>query len=90
MNLLTLFKTYAEQIESMQLLILLINVVVHVFFAGAVARDAGQIQKLGRDTALVTGYLWAFATLIGGVFVAMGYWLIHHSNLTSPVSRNRG
>lgn len=90
MNLLTLFKTYAEQIESMQLLILLINVVVHVFFAGAVARDAGQIQKLGRDTALVTGYLWAFATLIGGVFVAMGDWLIHHSNLTSPVSRNRG
>ncbi len=82
MSLMSLFKTYADQIGSIQILILLINVLVHLFFAGGVARDAGRMQKLGQETAIVSGYLWAFATLIGGVWVAIGYWFIHHSNLT--------
>lgn len=80
--LLDIAKSYANQIASVQLLLLLINVFIHMMFAAAVAKDAGNLDKLGRTTALVSGIIWAFATLIGGVFIAAIYWVIHHSNIT--------
>jgi sterol desaturase/sphingolipid hydroxylase (fatty acid hydroxylase superfamily) len=72
----------STQIASLQFLLLLINLVLHIIFAGAVAKDAGQMQKLGEKTALVNGVTWAFATLVGGVLIAVFYWFIHHSKLT--------
>ena len=73
---------YSQQLSHFQLLLMLINALVHLMFAGAVARDAGALNQLNRRPALVSAYIWAFATLIGGVFVAAIYWFIHHSNLT--------
>lgn len=67
-------------IESWQIIMLLTNGLVHLVFAGAVARDSGQLLKRGIPTQLVSGIIWAFATLIGGVFVAAIYWLLHHLN----------
>lgn len=94
MNLLSLFKDYAEQIETIQLLLLLISVGVHVLFAGAVAKDAGDFHKRGLPTALVSPGAWAFATLLGGVYVAVCYWFIHHSTLTKvrvePLGESHG
>lgn len=82
-----LAQQFAPQIETFQYLVLLINILLHVLFAGAVARDAGSLNKIGQRPALVSAASWAFATLIGGVITAAIYWFIHHSTLTRSTSR---
>jgi len=60
----------------------LLTAIVHVGFAVAVLADAGSMpHKLRREPFLVGGVMWALATLLGGVFVAAVYWLVHHSTL---------
>jgi hypothetical protein len=78
---------YDTQIQTLQFLLMLINAILHVLFAGAVARDAGNLYQLGQRPALVSAATWAFATLIGGVITAAIYWFIHHSTLTRPAIR---
>jgi hypothetical protein len=80
---------YDSQILSFQFLLMLINAILHVLFAGAVARDAGNLYQLGQRPALVSAAAWAFATLIGGVVTATIYWFIHHSTLTRPTIREK-
>ncbi len=56
---------------------------VHIVFAVGVFLDATRMNnEFERATKIVPGPMWAFATLIGGVFVAAAYWLIHHSTLS--------
>lgn len=76
-----LTQLFTNSVQSMMWVILLIKVILNLIFAAAVARDAGLIIKQGRTTWLVSGLTWAFATLIGGVFVAAIYWFIHYSNI---------
>lgn len=83
-----LAKQFAGQIQTFFYLIMLINGVLNLFFAGAVAKDAGRMNSLGQKTVLVSAATWAFATLIGGVFTAAIYWLLHHSTLTRPMIRD--
>lgn len=78
---------YTNQIETLRYLLLFINAILHVLFAGAVARDAGNLYQLGQRPALVSAATWAFATLIGGVITAAIYWFIHHSTFTRPSLR---
>jgi hypothetical protein len=60
----------------------ILNAVVHVGFACAVWADTGLMQRqLRRQPFLVGGIMWALATLLGGIFVAAVYWVIHHSTL---------
>lgn len=68
--------------QTLSLILLIVNGIVHLLFAGAVARDSSLLNKNSGNTCLVSGLVWAFATLIGGVFVAAIYWFIHHSTLT--------
>lgn len=75
---------FSDQIETFQTLLLAINLILHLLFASAVARDAGQLHKLGQRPAMVSAPTWAFATLLGGVWIAAIYWFIHHSTLTRP------
>lgn len=81
-----LTQQYSYSIQTFYVLMLLINGIIHILFAGAVAKDAGQVQKLGGKPALVSAPTWAFATLLGGVVVAAIYWFIHHSTLTRPIN----
>lgn len=71
----------SNSIQHIGLMIVAINVIIHLIFASAVARDAGHLVKQNRTTYLVSGVTWAFATLIGGVFVAAIYWIMHYSTL---------
>lgn len=80
-----LIQHYGNQLETLQYLLILISGILHLLFAGAVARDAGSLRAAGQQTALVSAATWAFATLIGGVITAAIYWFIHHSTLTRPV-----
>ncbi len=82
-----LAQQYGNQIQTLYYSLLLINAILHVIFAGAVARDAGNLYKLGQRPALVSAASWAFATLIGGIITAAIYWFIHHSTLTRPTVR---
>ena len=79
-----LAQQYNNQIQTFYCLLLLVSAIIHVIFAGAVARDAGHLYQLGQRPALVSAGTWAFATLIGGVITAAIYWFIHHSTLTRP------
>ncbi|MEE9451285.1 MAG: hypothetical protein V3V61_00850 [Gammaproteobacteria bacterium] len=75
---------YASNMATLQMLLLFLNVLLHIIFAGAVAKDAGQLTRRGRPTYLVSGIVWAFATLVGGIFIAVAYWLIHHIKWVAP------
>jgi hypothetical protein len=74
---------YGAQLQTIYYLIILINALLHLLFAGAVARDAGHLYKLKQRPALVSASTWAFATLVGGVVTAAIYWFIHHSTFTT-------
>ena len=56
-------------------------VLLHILFAVAVGADAEKLRKSGDGTELVGSSTWALAVLVGGVFVAVAYWAIHHSRL---------
>lgn len=72
------WQLYAQYVTTIQVVLLIITALLHIIFAGAVAKDAGQLAQRGRPVFLVSGMIWAFATLIGGVFVAAVYWFMHH------------
>lgn len=82
-----LTRQFGTQIQTFFYLITLINGLLHFIFAGAVAKDAGNLYRLGQKPVLVSAPTWAFATLIGGVFTATIYWILHHSTLTRISSR---
>lgn len=82
-----LAQQFASQIQTFLYLIMIINGMLHLIFAGAVAQDAGKMNRAGHKPVLVSAATWAFATLIGGVFIATIYWLLHYSTLTRPTVR---
>lgn len=72
----------AVEWQSVMFLVSIISAVIHIVFAGAVAKDAERLLKSGVQIQLVSPMAWAFATLVGGVFVAAVYWFIHHFNVS--------
>jgi len=70
------------------LLMLALVAIVHIAFAMAIKRDAEDLVAMRAGLFLVSPALWAFATLLGGVTVAVAYWAIHYSTLR-PQTANR-
>jgi len=62
-------------------LVSLIWMLIHWVFAVGVYRDAVALWRRGKAPLLVGTVTWFLATLMGGVFVAGLYWVIHHSTL---------
>jgi hypothetical protein len=63
----------------------ILTAAVHLCFAASVFNDAETLLlHAQRKTVLVGGGLWALATLLGGVFIAAIYWLLHHSSIFPP------
>ncbi len=54
---------------------------VHLAFSAAVFNDANRLQREHGSLAFVNSWLWSLAVLVGGVFVALAYWVIHHSTI---------
>lgn len=60
--------------------------ILHVLLAIGI-HDAAR----GRETRFVTRGVWTFATVLGGIWAVLAYWLIHESSLTrSPQSPEPG
>ena len=78
----TMYAYLANSMQTLQFVLLAVTALIHILFAGAIAKDAGRLGKQGATTFLVSGITWAFATLIGGVAVVALYWLVHRSTLT--------
>ena len=73
---------YLSVAPSWAILSLLATVVVHIAFSAAVFNDASHLKDEQQRLMLVGPTIWALAVLIGGVFVGVAYWLIHHSTLS--------
>ena len=56
--------------------------IVHVAFALGVYADATELEEKRERVWFGGPILWGFATLMGGVFVAVAYWFLHHSSLS--------
>ena len=79
-----LWQNINQEISSIQFILIFINAVLHIIFSGAVAKHAGQFAKTHGKTHLVSSVTWAFAVLVGGPLIAVGYWFMHHL----PTRRN--
>ncbi|VAW94037.1 hypothetical protein MNBD_GAMMA22-2116 [hydrothermal vent metagenome] len=71
-----LFKSF--DFDNMVTMYYLLMAVVHFGFAAAVAKDAGRLHQSRGSTILVGPVMWSFATIIGGVWVAAVFWVLHH------------
>lgn len=57
--------------------------IVHIAFASGVFTDASQRD----DLRFVGPLIWTLATLLGGVFVAGVYWIMHISAFNGAAQR---
>ncbi len=57
------------------------SILVHIAFSAAVFNDAQRLQKDRDALVFVNTWLWSLAVLVGGVFVALAYWVMHHSTI---------
>lgn len=67
-----------------------ITLIVHIAFAMAVFRDATYLRdprnlRVPRKPIFVGRMIWFLGTLVGGMFVAGIYWIMHHSRLNQSV-----
>jgi len=76
MDTVNLFKSF--DFENMVTMYYILMAIVHFAFAAAVAKDAGGLLQSRGSTILVGPVMWSFATIIGGVWVAAVFWVLHH------------
>lgn len=82
MDLTNPMELWAVIVTAIAMCSVIIVIVLHIFFAVAVFGDA---KKLQRKPIFESPFIWFLATLLGGVFAAGIYWLMHHSRLNQSV-----
>lgn len=55
--------------------------VCHLLFAFGVARDAAAQNTTKQKAYFVAPFVWGLATMVGGFFIVIVYWVFHHSTL---------
>ena len=78
MDVMDWMEFWAKFLPGISILIVLATAIVHACFGVAVYLDA---KRLPRKPILVPPVVWSLAALLGGLFVAAVYWVIHHSRL---------
>lgn len=78
MDVMEAMEFWAKSVSGISILIVLLTAIVHVCFGVAVYLDA---KRLPRKPILVPPVVWSLAAILGGLFVAAVYWVIHHSHL---------
>ena len=76
------YSQFMQTVSTLSVVIMLVSALVHVLFAAGIARDVNSFTRRNITTQLVPGSVWVIATLIGGVWVALAYWVVHHSSLS--------
>jgi hypothetical protein len=56
--------------------------IVHIGFTAVVVADTQKLKLAAHGPLMAAPWLWGLATLLGGVFVAVLYWLVNHSTLS--------
>ena len=63
---------------AIPIVIFIAQVLINIAFSAGV-----YVASKDRKTVLASRVIWSLATLFGGVFIAVAYWVVHHSNLSS-------
>ena len=63
---------------AVPVLVMIASVIINIAFSAGVYADSKN-----RNVVLAPGLIWSLATLFGGVFVAIAYWVVHCSALSS-------
>jgi hypothetical protein len=78
-------------------LLALLTIVVHVVSAIAVYRDGQALRmrahaddRAATGTILVVPEIWAAATLVIGIAMLAGYWILHHTTFFERRVRSLG
>lgn len=74
--------TLVSSFGSWSVLTMIGTVIVHLAFSASVYNDANTFKNENGNTVLVGPIIWSLSVLIGGVFVALTYWVIHHSAIS--------
>ena len=75
-------KSFGQMMYPFAMLVSLMQMFLHLMLALGVYPAASDRAIRGRKLWFVGAGLWAFATLIGGIFTAGMYWVMHQSTLS--------
>lgn len=77
-----IYQQISTSISHIHIFIIALTFAIHLIFAAGIAKDAGNFNKQNITTQIVPSSAWVLATALGGVWVALIYWIIHHSSLS--------
>lgn len=83
----TILGGLAGWIVTMRIIWIGLVIVIHGAFAYAVWNDASKEEMGGEGAPLVHSIIWGLATLLGGVFVAVAYWILQHSAINPQTAK---
>jgi len=71
------------RIGVIPLILAVVAFIIHIAFAVAVFKDASARRAGEQHLWFVSPIFWAGSVLIGSVFAAALYWVMHYSTLAS-------